>query len=1339
MKKQILFLLTLTTFLFSSCRNLFENSVTDNSGSYAESTSLLSETSSQQKVVTVTGSIILDGAFPSEIINDIKAARTANPATPIFNDITTLTIKAVNVNDENDTVAGEPSTDKTYYTINIPLENPSKTYKILSSASNSSGEILTGESEEFSITEETPVAREDIKLHAISDNNSTGTIRLEVQVETGTEISQARIIKERVSNNAVSSAPFIFEVTNCTCGSYPITFEFLSANGELLYSFVQNVNVFKNLTTNRWTKNGDEPYFVTTTTGGVSSTTCKLTAAMVNAFKLTQIYLDCSYTTDPAVIDKPLSAGTGTFLNPCTTFDSAVEKVKDSSKDYTIHVKGSFQGCFTLPDTLDSKMNSLTIIGDSGLNDDGSPKDKLYGWASDLVGDEKDFNIIMENSQYSTWKTSGKIKNVLTVSTVKPVTINNLEISDGLGVNAGGIYITAGSVTLQEGVVIKDNRSSKGGGGINVVNSSLKIYGAKITGNSTYHSNGNSMGGGILLSNGAHVDFFDGEISLNQSSNTGGGVAYYCNDNTSISDNEFRMYGGKICSNEANGITPSQEKTGWGGGLNISDGKFIMTGGEISGNISNDWVGGIMLNGQCTLKITGGVIKNNTAVRNNGIYVNNLSTIEIGGSAYIPAGESGTHDIYLDHYDSNGTVRDAKISLCSPLTRHNKANPIKLTPQTYVHGREVVIADGTNVTNLTPYKDCFALSNEDTIVRIPSGDNSKLVIDMPFFVKQGGTPTEAGVADGTRNKPYPALNMACASMNNEELDYTIFVLGTLRGRQFIPNTTHANSITIKGATGLYPEDDANYPGEPKDVLDGEQCSYPVLDIQGGVENNLNVILESIKITGGNNSSDTGGGVFVLRSTVTLGADVLITGNKAPHGAGVYVSSTDGILKIRENVVVKNNLNTVNAASNIYLPTGKTITVEGPLVKTGDSSKKAEIGVSSEESPTLSNSIAITEGYGYLSNGNNEGVRPSTYFKGDAYAVTDTAGEAVFAVGSGSFYSAKDFELGSISVNKLSGVAANYFKINEETTYILKPNFTRQKPNSGTIPLYYNPADKKLYENYDAETGIYSSVEANGAEVSLKPELYYNSSKINVDCVLSSSVQNDLMITVPAIPIEGDYKLMFYAEYLGIGYDKYRNITGVTTINLPKSENDSVYITDPEIDYIVSGKVKGGGGIQISYSGKSDATVDITFSDFVYRVPIGSNYWDGMVIKNNSEGTTFTVHLILDGGHTVYGNGNLNPGLKIDGVGNIVVVFDTNRSSGGNITFGTYSAASTTPDIRVYSTNRPVFRIAEGCTFTGKCTGIDTTYTDIDEFFAEAESKRHNNGYAADGSTIKITK
>lgn len=860
-------ILTFQTFFFTSCSNFFgeNNSLPENSGASTES-----------HLVTITGKVLLEGAIPSKLFHNSEGMdRTAFPQLPSLTSLS-FNIKATNKNDETDCYeSSNVDTVSNTYILTIPAPTQAevvKTYNITITARNGTTDVLTGTSEDIDLSLENTVFTEDITLHAISTSGS-GSINLSIIVdkEAGNPIAnEAHLVIG--SNDYVASYiddGFQFNLPNETypdavfnAGVYPARFSFKKGTEEV-YSFTQYVNIFSGLDTNTWVKNGNEPYFEESG----SSTIVHITRSLLNSYILTDFYVDKSRQKDNP--DEPgYTTASGTFLNPLTTFKAAVDKIQNSTRDYTIHVKGEFQGCFELPAGLDSKMNSLTIVGESPLVN-GEPQDRLYGCGA-VFGNETNFHNIETSDKYTTLSsTEGNIGSVLKIETSKPVTLKNLEISDGIAMQGAGLYLNGANVTINN-LLVKNNKAKSAGGGILAENSSVTMNDGKITGNSAKTSEASNVpGGGIVIKGTSTFIMNNGEISHNDS-DMGGGI------NLLAGDGRFTMNGGTITENHS---------TFAGGGI-YNAGVTTINRGTISQN-SSDYGGGI--NNDGTLTITGGEISGNTAEEKGGaIYVSAGSTeypLKLGQNAYIPAGPNNTNDILLfknDYYNIN-----AKITLIGPLTRHSATSPINLTFESYEIGLTAVIADGTNITELTDYKDCFATTNSDANLRFPIDDYTKLLLDMPIFVKQGGTSAEQGSADGTRAKPFASIAEACAAMDSSDRDYTILVDGAdnpLQGPQKIPEGVAAKSITIMGANGLYPAGHEKA-GEPKDALNGKKVANgkPVLEALCACP----VVLGNIKITGANNEN-SGGGVSRKKGDLYIHDGTLITGNKAYKGFGVYL-------------------------------------------------------------------------------------------------------------------------------------------------------------------------------------------------------------------------------------------------------------------------------------------------------------------------------------------------------------------------------------------------------------------------------------------------------------------
>ncbi|MBR4321243.1 BspA family leucine-rich repeat surface protein [Treponema sp.] len=157
-----------------------------------------------------------------------------------------------------------------------------------------------------------------------------------------------------------------------------------------------------------------------------------------------------------------------------------------------------------------------------------------------------------------------------------------------------------------------------------------------------------------------------------------------------------------------------------------------------------------------------------------------------------------------------------------------------------------------------------------------------------FYVAEDGV-DEAG--RGTYGRPLASIEGAVKLMTDDECDYTISVVGGVKGEQKIRSSSElgtgglAKSITLKGG------------GE----LDGEQKTRVL-----SVSTNVPVIIQNLTITNGNAGDEFGGGLYVASgASVTFDEGVIISENTAKRGGGVDVDGTL-IIEDVENVRITSN-------------------------------------------------------------------------------------------------------------------------------------------------------------------------------------------------------------------------------------------------------------------------------------------------------------------------------------------------------------------------------------------------------------------------------------------------
>ncbi len=175
---------------------------------------------------------------------------------------------------------------------------------------------------------------------------------------------------------------------------------------------------------------------------------------------------------------------------------------------------------------------------------------------------------------------------------------------------------------------------------------------------------------------------------------------------------------------------------------------------------------------------------------------------------------------------------------------------------------------------------------------------------------------------------------------------------------------------------------------------GEICGNESADNGGGVYCSGNFKMKNSKIANNQASTDTGsgGGVYISSSATLQMEDGIIENNKSASGGGVYnngkfimksssingneITGTtggglfvcNGSLNLSGNSVITENKDGKEAANNVYLNSGRTISISDELTE------GAKIGVTTKSKPVLNVPVAVT--------GNNK-ANYSQYFHCDS--------------------------------------------------------------------------------------------------------------------------------------------------------------------------------------------------------------------------------------------------------------------------------------------------------------------------------------------------------------------
>ena len=692
-------IISLCLFVLTSCTNYINETIYDK----------VSTEESPTETINFIGNIQANGALPSTIFELVKNNQSRS-ALPTISNLSLFATATTSDGSLNRTGNFLESSHNIRFSISLSTGH---TWTITCGLKTSNGAIVFSDSCQVTITNDNPVFSYNFQPQ-ITEGSGSGSVNLPITLENGTNIDHITATCPSSSWNAsvddISSPSLV--ASDIPCGSYEVTINFYEASNILKYSTTQYITVLNSLTTDTWIS--DESGLIND--DGVFN----LTNSLIDQYIRTIFYIGDTGLGSEGLGSEPSDTnGSGSPYEPFESLSKAIDLIAstgDSTKNYQFFISGTLKGKQTLTSSLDNKAASITIQGLNGLDVNNIPKDSLNGNQEDTT---------------------------LTVETSVPISIKNLKITGGKGVNGGGLYLENQSVVkLLDGTLITENEATLGGGVYN--KGTLFMSGSAIIGKSTstiatsssYGNIATSYGAGIYSISGAKIYLgytswtstsdnspseLTGGVCGNYLSNNeissayGGGIytqgqLYINSGNISYNyaikgagiytESNITMTGGTIKGNEGN-------TSGKGGGVYVNKGTFTMSGdSKILDNKNMDEGAGIYLDfDNCKLVMNGGEISGNIAKTHGGaVYMHDLdstnhSDMQISGSSYIPYGGAvNKNDIYMLDFN-------AKITITGSLSNREADKLISITPKenlqnTYTEGTTLLYADsGVSLVN----------------------------------------------------------------------------------------------------------------------------------------------------------------------------------------------------------------------------------------------------------------------------------------------------------------------------------------------------------------------------------------------------------------------------------------------------------------------------------------------------------------------------------------------------------------------------------------------------------------------------------------------------------------
>lgn len=543
-------------------------------------------------------------------------------------------------------------------------------------------EVIMQGSVKVTLSDDEPVVNKNISVAPTQTNGGIGSIFLNIGFDNNSLPTwNSNSIQQYCSLDDGKLEKTTYgkvQYTSVTSGPHSVKVVFKDSSNYILYQFTETINVFDNLTTNRWVKNGNEPY--------LKSSYCEITKECVDKFAQKTFYVDSSRQTTNSS-GAGYTTQSGTYFNPFVKVSDAVNRINaGSDADYTIYVKDGHSEDFegiefdknisieTYKNAPGDGLGNATLKMQDGASTflwiNSNTKFSLKNFILDgnYVENAGDGGIIANfgnttliNCELKNGKSRAR-GGAICNATGASITLENCNIHDcssASSYDGGGIY-NIGILTLSD-CTISGNTAENGGGIYN--NGSLTFKGKCVIGDESktttaklndYSNKAQTSGGGIYTT--TEFSVYNGSelyVYYNHASNGGGIYADY-NNAVTLSNAAVKYclanYGGGVYIKQTGNASITCDK------LDVENCTSGATCGGIYCNapvtISNSKVlncsgagggGGIYLSKSATLENV--CVENCTSTVSkigNGMNCN-MSDVEIKGTTYFDS----TSDVYL--------------------------------------------------------------------------------------------------------------------------------------------------------------------------------------------------------------------------------------------------------------------------------------------------------------------------------------------------------------------------------------------------------------------------------------------------------------------------------------------------------------------------------------------------------------------------------------------------------------------------------------------------------------------------------------------------------------------
>lgn len=517
------------------------------------------------------------------------------------------------------------------------------------------------------------------------------------------------------------------------------------------------------------------------------------------------------------------------------------------------------------------------------------------------------------------------------------VTLDDTTVENNQAVNGGGLFhlgiAVPGSLTLQNGSVIRNNTASSMGGGLFLWgNVGLKSENSEISGNKALYgagiaasqytanfaspklelvdtkvnNNGDAntvMGGGIYAASGVTVTSKNTKF-LDNTANSGGGILLYLNssadlDNSEVSGNKATGNGGGVyvydatCSLTTSNGTVFRENSGYrGGGIFSSGGTVTVEDSTFEKNTATDDGGAIAATQNSSLTVRNSKVLENKAADTAGGILAEKSTLEVTDSIIDGNRASVGGGLYIADIDAPGETKEDKPEHTITRTEitNNTADGQGIGGGIYLGAQKLTITDSKLTGNNTISKN--GQTQGGAIVAYSPGD---FTLDNTLI--QGNTADVGGGIHVLSTKLRDSHIILC---NNTRI--TGNVANQFGGGIFLDNMNNPavlelvnasvdnNTANIAGGIGNY--------GSIVVLKDGAVLeNNTAKQYGGGLYNKGKVTVESGATVMNNTASTYGGGLYNKGEAIVESGAKLYNNHAALAGDDIYLAGKNSTLTL----------------------------------------------------------------------------------------------------------------------------------------------------------------------------------------------------------------------------------------------------------------------------------------------------------------------------------------------------------------------------------------------------------------------------------------------------------